>query len=318
VLHLTLRVPGHLEDRVVTLLRRDETVTNLVLLPDAFVDPRGSLVEADVAREAADRVVGGLREIGLHHEGSVRLTETETILSDAVSRAEQAAPGLPEDSVVWDIIENQARIDSRLSFAFVSFLTLSTVIAGAGRLLDQPILIIGAMVVGPEFSQVAAICLGLARPRPSLIPKAALTLGIGFLIAVALATPAWWAAYQLGAFTQADARGGSLTDFIVKPDVWSFVIALLAGVAGALSLTTAKSGPLVGVFISVTTVPAVGTLALCLAAGIGSEVAGALLQLGINLLGLVLAGTATFLVQRLAWRHIGVPGKPGAARRRRL
>ena len=58
-----------------------------------------------------------------------------------------------------------------------------------------------------------------------------------------------------------------------------------------LALTTSKSGPLVGVFISVTTVPAVGTLALCLGVGVWSEIPGALAQLGVNLAGMVLAGT---------------------------
>lgn len=45
------------------------------------------------------------------------------------------------------------------------------------------------------------------------------------------------------------------------------VIALLAGIAGTLSLTAAKSGTLVGVFISVTTVPAVEIIALTAAVG---------------------------------------------------
>ena len=55
-----------------------------------------------------------------------------------------------------------------------------------------------------------------------------------------------------------------------------------------LALTTSKSGPLVGVFISVTTVPAVGTLALCIGVGVWSEIPGALAQLGVNLAGMVL------------------------------
>ena len=67
-----------------------------------------------------------------------------------------------------------------------------------------------------------------------------------------------------------EASTGNLTDFIVHPDGWSFAVACLAGVAGTLSLTTAKSGPLVGVFISVTTIPAVGTIAVCLACGVWS------------------------------------------------
>ena len=71
-------------------------------------------------------------------------------------------------------------------------------LAGAGRLLDQPILIVGAMVVGPEFSPVAAICVGLARPRLSIVPMALRTLVVGYVIAIALAVPFWWAPTLLG------------------------------------------------------------------------------------------------------------------------
>ena len=161
------------------------------------------------------------------------------------------------------------------------------------------------MVVGPEFSPVAAICLALARPRPSILPGALTTLFGGFAIAVPVSAPLWFGrAHAVGLATKADAATGPQTDFIVQPDIWSFLIALLAGVAGVLALTTSKSGPLVGVFISVTTVPAVGTLALCIGVGVWSEIPGALAQLGVNLLGLVLAGTVTLLVQRTVWARI--------------
>ena len=44
-------------------------------------------------------------------------------------------------------------------------------------------------------------------------------------------------------------------DFIFQVGPLSFVVALLAGAAGMLSLVSAKSAALVGVFISVTTFP---------------------------------------------------------------
>jgi uncharacterized hydrophobic protein (TIGR00271 family) len=304
VLHLQLRVPPPLLDRVVELLTDDETVTNLAVVADGFVKPPGALVVADVAREGANPVLASLRALDLHHSGSITLAEVTTILSDEVARTEKAAPGTPDDSVVWDVVESRVRNESVLSWAFLAFLTLATLIAGVGRLTDQPILIIGAMVVGPEFSPVAAICLALARPRWSLLPGATLTLVVGFVFAVAVASPLWLLAHAAGLATRADARHGPSTDFIVNPDQWSFLIALLAGVAGVLALTTSKSGTLVGVFISVTTVPAVGTIALCLGVGLWSEVPGALLQLGVNLLGLVIAGTVTLLVQRAVWSHV--------------
>jgi uncharacterized hydrophobic protein (TIGR00271 family) len=299
-----LRVPHDLVDQVVALLTADDAVTNLATFPDAYVEPAGAMVLADVAREAANPVVAALRDLGVQRRGSVMISEPATILSDAAELAEKAAPGIPDDSVVWDVVENRVRKESVLSWAFAAFLTLATLIAGAGRLLDQPILIIGAMVVGPEFSPVAAICVGLARPRPAILPRASATLLGGFLVAVAVATPLWVLARVAGLASPHRAASGPLTEFIVQPDIWSFLIALLAGVAGVLALTTSKSGPLVGVFISVTTVPAVGTVALCLGLGLWSEIPGALAQLLINLVGLILAGTLTLLVQRVVWARI--------------
>jgi hypothetical protein len=47
-----------------------------------------------------------------------------------------------------------------------------------------------------------------------------------------------------------------LTSFIWNPDALSWIVGFLAGIAGMLALTSAKSGALVGVLISVTTIPA--------------------------------------------------------------
>lgn len=307
VLHLRLRVPEALTDEVENLLCDDPTVTNVLAIPKAYVKPPGKLVMADVARENAQSLLTRLHDIGLKRDGAIALSESDTIISDAAREAEQAAPGSPIDGVVWDLVEDRTRSDVRLSFAFMSFLTLATMIASVGRLLDQPILIVGAMVVGPEFAAVAAICFALARPRPSLLVPALTTLFGGFAVAAGLTTAVGSVVYALGGFTAYEVAHQPLTDFIVQPDIWSFVIALLAGVGGTLSLTTSKPSTLVGVFISVTTVPALGTLSLSLAAHDGSDAWSSLQQLGVNLLGLVLAGTFTLLAQKFVWQRVRAP-----------
>lgn len=304
VLHLRLRVPDDLTDQVVELLHGDETVTNVAVVRGGFSQPKGCLVLADVARENATDVIQQLRGLDLQHRGSISIDEIDTILSDEAARVEDVAPGAPDDGVVWVSVEQRLREDSRLSWAFIAFMTLAALIAGAGRITDQPILIVGAMVVGPEFSPIAAICFALAHPRLGMLPQAVRSLVTGFVVAAGIATVVWSVAYHLGAFTRDQASTGELTDFIVRPDGWSFAVACLAGIAGTLSLTTAKSGPLVGVFISVTTIPAVGTFAVCLACGVWGEAASALAQLGLNLLGMMIAGTTTLMVQRLVWRRI--------------
>lgn len=91
------------------------------------------------------------------------------------------------------------------------------------------------------------------------------------------------------------------TGFIWHPDVWLFIVALVAGAAGALALAIEKSATMVGVFISVTTVPAAGNLALGLAIADAGEISGSVAQLGANVGGMIVSGTLLLLFVRACW-----------------
>ena len=73
-----------------------------------------------------------------------------------------------------------------------------------------------------------------------------------------------------------------------------------------LSVTSEKSTSLVGVFISVATIPATASIAVSLAMSVWEEVAQSAAQLGLNLAGLLLAGTLTLLAQRILWKRFGL------------
>jgi uncharacterized hydrophobic protein (TIGR00271 family) len=92
-----------------------------------------------------------------------------------------------------------------------------------------------------------------------------------------------------------------LTEFISNPDFFSFFVAYLAGTAGVLSLTSAKSGALIGVLISVTTIPAIANIGVATAYADWAELGGAAAQLGVNLVALVLGGLARLTAQRRAY-----------------
>ena len=287
-------------------LTNDPAVCDLVVLPGAALDGAGDLLLFEMARENANNVMRALRHLGVPERGSIVVSEPVAVVSDAADRAERLAPGHPADGVLWAQLAGKAREDARLSVSFFVFLLLATLIAGIGRLLDQPILIIGAMVVGPEFAPLAAISYAILRHRRGIIGPALGTLIGGFAACAAIACAVWAVLYAFGVITFEQATTGPATEFIVAPDAWSFVIAVLAGVAGVLSLTTAKSSALVGVFISITTVPAVGTIGLTFAVGDWDEARGSALQLVVNLAGLLIAGVATLFVQLHAGRWLGL------------
>ncbi len=105
-------------------------------------------------------------------------------------------------------------------------------------------------------------------------------------------------------FHRSDLEGGAPQHGLVyAPDAFSLIVAVLAGIAGTLSLTSAKPGALVGVAISVTTVPAAANAAVALAYGDTSQTLGSSVQLLVNLGGIVLAGTLTLLAQKYFWKR---------------
>ncbi|MDQ6527129.1 DUF389 domain-containing protein [Nocardioides sp. LHD-245] len=303
--HLRITSPRDLTPAVLDVLRADPAVTSLTCVRGAALIPEGDLVEADVPREAVNEVVDALREMGVPREGSIHVAPVTTWLSQAGLDAERRTPGSSADSVVWADVTQRAYEESELNWTFLTFMSLATLIASIAIVLDSQILVIGAMVLGPEFVPIAALGLALVRRRPSLLRFAARSLVVGFGVAIAATTLAALVARWLGWVTHDMVTAPRpATGFIYTPDKWSFIVAVVAAAAGALSLTSAKVGGLSGVFISVTTIPAAGNVALGLAFGLPDEIRGSILQLLLNVCGMAVAGWLTLTFQQAVWSRM--------------
>ncbi|MGX5184841.1 DUF389 domain-containing protein [Streptomyces avermitilis] len=317
MLHLRLITPSGTTDDVVRLIESTVGTTHLVVLPGAARNPAGDVVMCDVAREAGDELIAGLRRLGLDRTGSIAVENIDLSLSKRADDAEDEAPGEGADAVLWEHLEGATHEESTLSITYVAFLTLATMIAACGVVLDNAILIVGAMAVGPEFGPLAGFCTALVQRAPRLALRSLIALLVGFAVALLVTVGFTYLmdAVDLFSAVKLDAERPN-TNFIYRPDAFSFVVAVLAGVAGTLSLTSAKSGALVGVAISVTTVPAASNAAVAFAYGEYHQAWGSTEQLLLNLLGIVLAGTLTLLAQKYFWtrqrqRHnAGRPSTP--------
>jgi uncharacterized hydrophobic protein (TIGR00271 family) len=213
-------------------------------------------------------------------------------------QAERAAPGEASDAVVWDEVTSRTREDATLTWSFLLFLCLATMLAAIGVITDSPITVVGAMVVGPEFGPLAGIALGLMRGKRRIARRAVIALGVGFPVAIAVTAVGVVLARATGLVHASELTGQDrLTRFIYEPGAWSLITALIAGAAGMLSLTSSKSAVLVGVFISVTTVPAAANVAVGLVLGLDGEAVGSAVQLIVNLIGIVVAACLVLALQ---------------------
>ncbi|MFJ9695222.1 DUF389 domain-containing protein [Kitasatospora sp. NPDC101183] len=305
MLHLRLIVPPDLRGEVLGCLDDVVGVTHVAVLPGAAVRPAGDVVLCDVARESADEVLAALRATGVTERGAIDVSGLDLSLSAAAEEAEREAPGEGADALVWEQVSEITHEESTLSGVFLAFLTVATMLAACGAVLDSAILVVGAMAVGPEFGPLAGLCVALVQRRARPAVRSLTALVAGFAVAMALTVVFGLVMDGLGLFSEAkfDAARPN-TSFIWQPDATSFVVAFLAGIAGLLSLTSAKAGTLVGVAISVTTVPAAANAAVALGYGKVDQFWGSSVQLLLNLAGIVLAGVLTLVVQQEAWASI--------------
>ena len=318
MIHLRIVAPEETAHKALEILYGSPAVLNVVHLHAAARKPDGDLILCDVAREEASVIIGDLKELEIPRVGSIAVEDIDTMLSDAAEAAEKAAPGLPSDAVVWEEVEQHTSENTELSISFVAFMVLAMQIGAVGILLDQPILIVGAMVVGPEFGPLAGLSVALVARRSDLARRSFAALGVGFPLGIALACLSTlifqWIDVSPEDFVPSQHE---LTGFISNPDFFSFFVAFVAGVVGILSLTNAKSGALIGVLISVTTIPAASNIGVAAAYGDWGEAGGAATQLVINLSTIVLAGVLTLFVQRRYYvarrvKHLSDPSRAAA------
>ncbi len=299
MVHLRIVVPSHQTEHVVDLLKSSPSAANLIVLPGAAHKPEGDVVLVDIAREDASVIVSDLRELDVDKEGSIAMEDVDSQISEAAVRAEKAAEGLPSDAVVWEEVEARTSENVELSASFLAFMVVAMLIAAVGILTDQLLLIIGAMVVGPEFGPLAGLSVAAVHQKLDLAKRSFLALAVGFPLGITfsfLFTLGLDAADLIPSdFSQA---GHPFTDFISSPDEFSAIVAFLAGTAGVLSLTSAKSGALIGVLISVTTIPAAANIGVAAALGDSSEWVGAIEQLALNLAAILAASIGTLYLQR--------------------
>jgi uncharacterized hydrophobic protein (TIGR00271 family) len=320
MIHLRIVSPPDRTDAVLDVLECTPSVINVILLRDAARRPHGDVILCDIAREDASVILQDLKNLRLHEDGSIALELIDTALSKRAEQAEKHAAGAPADAVVWEEVEQRTNENVELSGVFLLFMVLAALIAAVGIVLDSPILIVGAMVVGPEFGPIAGFCVAAVQRKRDLAARSALALAIGFPLAISATYVATliFKATNITPETFSE-QDHTLSNVIASPDFFAAFVAVCAGAAGMLSLSTAKSGALIGVLISVTTIPAAANIGVAAAYQDWPAWRGSMGQLSINLASILVAGTAVLAIQRMLYnrrraRHTR-DELPGAQRR---
>jgi uncharacterized hydrophobic protein (TIGR00271 family) len=320
MLHLRVVSPADVTGDLMPVLCADPAVTNLTLLPGAVSHPDGDAVYFDVLNGAANDVLGRLRGLGLDQRGSIVMENIDASISVRADRAATRRGRFHEFTPVWAEVQARVALEGTFPPSWYVLMVIAGLIGAVGILTNSTILIVGAMVVGPEYGAILSLTFGVTGRHPAQVRRAAAALAFGFALAVVSALLLALIIRGAGLVPRAYTLGiRPVSSLINSPDWFSFIVAMLAGVVGVVSLTEARSSTLIGVFISVTTIPAASDTGVSLAFGSGHEAWGSVLQLLLNVTVLTAVAIAGIPAQRAIWRRVARraaadaadPRKPG-------
>jgi uncharacterized hydrophobic protein (TIGR00271 family) len=311
MLHVRVVSPADVTDRLVEALAADSGVSGLVVLRAAATRPHGDAVQFDLATASANSVLRQIRDLGLDRHGSVVVETVDAALSE---RPDQRASYHGERAPVWELVEARIHADAEYPPSFFALLVFAGLIGACGILTNSQILVVGAMVVGPEYSAIIAVALGLDRRDGHSVRRGLLVLTVGFALAIAV-TLVLAACIRASGHTPRAYLAGvrPVSDLINSPNLFSVVVAVIAGLTGVVSLTLAKATALTGVFISVTTIPAAADVGVSLVYGAYKEAVGSVTQLLLNVVLLIVVGALGLHAQRAVWRSWQRRTLPAAA-----
>lgn len=184
---------------------------------------------------------------------------------------------------------------STLSWTYVAMVVLAAGVVTIGLVRDSAAVVIGGMVLAPLLGPNIAMAFAATLADGKLAKKALSTGVVGLLVGLGMSF-----VVGLAAGVPVDDSGAIVCEQIrtrTQPHLLDLLLAMAAGIAGAMSFTTSLVTSLVGVMVAVALMPPLVVFGMCLGAGRWDDAEGAFVLLLTNLVCVDLAAVLTFLAQ---------------------
>lgn len=252
------------------------------------------IVYIPLPTNAVEPVLESLRAAGLDDSSYTVVMEANTVVSRKFDQLEEQYSEEPdEDQIARAELIAAADSLAPSTRTYIIMTVVSTLIATAGLLLDSPAVVVGSMVIAPLVGPAMAASVGTVVDDREMFARGVRLQFVGLLLAIVTAFAFAFTVRQIHLVPPlVDVTTIPEVRERVAPDFLSLIIAIGAGIAGIISLTTGVSAALVGVMISVALIPPAATVGIGLAWGqplvsLSSAVLVSVNVLSINLAALV-------------------------------
>ena len=290
-------VPEGKHDTVVDILEREEI--QLAMSAESSDGSYSDIVSIPVESDGVEEIVDELRDVGVECDGYMIVNDVETIIS------EQFEENHGEDErISRHELRTKARNLSCSTNNYLALTIISAIVATAGLLQDSAAVVVGSMVIAPLIGPAMASCVGTVIDDGSneLFWDGVRSQATGLGVAVVSAT-GFSFAYRVLLAPEVELLLIQQVAERAHPGLLALAIALGAGAAGALSLTSGADEALVGVMIAVALMPPAASVGLGIAYADPRLAIGAGVLVFINILSINFAGIITLWIKRYKPSH---------------
>ena len=255
-----------------------------------------AVVYVPLPKQAVEPVLDDLRDAGLSEDSYTVVVDAETVIS---KRFDDLQAKYEDDRVESERISRQELLVEAQSLTptidvYVTLTIVSAVVACAGLFLDSAAVVVGSMVIAPLIGPTLGASVGSVLSDEELFRSSLRYQLLGVVLAiVAAAVFAFVVRFTNVVPPGLDIGGVDEIDERLAPDMLSLAIALGAGVAGVVSISTGIGVALVGVMIAAALIPPAAAAGIAIAWGDPAAATGATVLVFVNLLSVNLAGLVT-------------------------
>ncbi|QZA87885.1 TIGR00341 family protein [Salinarchaeum sp. IM2453] len=264
-----------------------------------------AVIYVPLPKNAVEPLLEELRNAGISQDGITVIVEASTIESNKFNELqEKYAENKSEERIAREELQSTAQDLLSSRGHYYTLTVISTVVATAGLLLNSPAIVIGAMVIAPLVGPALAASTGVVTNNDELRSQGVLRQIYGAAGAV-LAATVFAASIQILNVVPPgiDILGLEQVRGRFAPDFLALIVAIGAGIAGALSLSAGVSAALVGVMIAAALIPPAAVVGIGLAWSEFTLVAGAGILLGVNILSINLSALMVLWYQGYRPEH---------------
>ena len=272
----------------------DDEGVDYVLADETSGREYAAIAYIPLPTNAVEPVLERLREAGIDESTYTVVLDARTVVSrDFEALEDRYAEEEDADRIAREELVAAARDLVPSLPNYVILTVVSAVIATAGLLLDSPAVVVGSMVIAPLIGPAMTASVGTVVVDNELFGRGVKLQVLGVLLSIASAAAFAWFVRTVNLIPPfTDVTQIPQVRERLSPDFLSLAVAVGAGVAGSLSLTTGVSSALVGVMIAVALIPPAATVGIGIAWGrpmvtLGSGVLVMVNILSINLASLV-------------------------------